>query len=451
MSEIAIVGGLIMTNGPLGIVDGDLLIDGSRIVAVEAGTAQQRAADAVIDARGCLVMPGLVQAHVHLCQTLFRGLADDMDVIDWLRERIWPLEQAHDASTMRASCELGVAEMLRSGTTAALTIESVRHTDEAFAAAERLGIRATTGKALMDLWEPGTEMVGESTADALTDLRAHINRWHGAADGRIRVAVSPRGPRNATPELWREGVAIAEQADLRIHTHVNENREQAELLGKRPEGRDLVAMHAWGALGPRLVMAHSVWLDDHERDLARAHKPHVCHCPSANLKLASGIAPIPDYLADGLNVALGADGAACNNGLDAFMEMRLAALLHKPRYGPRAMPAATVFEMATMGGARALGLEKEIGSLEVGKLADVVLVRRGGLHTRPVAGSGLPEQLVYAHRSSDVETVLIGGRVVVRDATLVSADEDEIRTNAETARETLLARIGRNAAAGETG
>lgn len=445
MSEVAVLGGMIVTNGPLGMVEGDLLIDGGRIVAVLARTdaaAGRTAADTVIDGRGCLVIPGLVQAHVHLCQTLFRGLADDMDVIDWLRERIWPLEQAHDASTMRASCELGVAELLRSGTTSALTIESVRHTDEAFGAAERLGIRATTGKALMDLWEPGTEMVGESTEDALTELRVHIDRWHGSADGRIRVAVSPRGSRNATPDLWREGVAIAEQADLRIHTHVNENREQAELLGTRPEGRDLVALHAWGALGPRLVMAHSVWLDEHERRLARAHKPHVCHCPSANLKLASGIAPIPDYLADGLNIALGADGAACNNGLDAFVEMRLAALLHKPRFGPRAMPAATVFEMATMGGARALGLADEIGSLEVGKVADVVLVRRGGLHTRPVAGSGFAAQLVYAHRSSDVETVLVGGRVVVLDGRLVTADEDEIRANAEVARETLLTRIG---------
>jgi 5-methylthioadenosine/S-adenosylhomocysteine deaminase len=398
--------------------------------------------DDAIDARGCAVVPGFVQAHVHLCQTLFRGLADDMDVIDWLRERVWPLEQAHDPASLGASAALGTAELLLGGTTTALSMESVRHTDASFAAVERLGMRAFIGKAVMDRHEPGTEMEGETTDDAWAEVLRIVERWDGAAGGRLRVALSPRGPRNATPETWRRVVALAHEADLRMHTHVNENRGQADRLGATPEGRDLVALDSWGALVDRLVMAHCVWLDDRERELLRSSGAHVCHCPSANLKLASGIAPIPEYLADGVNVALGADGAACNNRLDALTEMRLAALVHKPRCGPRAMPARTVLELATVGGARALGIDHLVGSLDVGKLADIAVIRTDGTHVAPLAGSHPADQIVYACQSSDVTSVLVEGRAVVRDHTLTTADEAEVRAEAERQRRALLARSG---------
>jgi cytosine/adenosine deaminase-related metal-dependent hydrolase len=189
-------------------------------------------------------------------------------------------------------------------------------------------------------------------------------------------------------------------------------------------------------------MAHAVWLDAEERDLLRRRRPSVCHCPSANLKLASGIAPIPDYLADGVNVALGADGAACNNRLDAFTEMRLAALIHKPRCGPRSMPAATVLEMATMGGARAVGRAEDIGSIELGKSADLAVVRVDRSHVAPLAGSMPADQIVYACQASDVSFVLVGGRVVVGDSRLRTADEAAIVSEAETQRVALLARAG---------
>jgi cytosine/adenosine deaminase-related metal-dependent hydrolase len=335
---------------------------------------------------------------------------------------------------------LGIAELLSSGTATVLSMESVNHTDESFQAAEDLGIRAFIGKALMDRREPGTEMLGESTDDALADLVRLTERWHGAAGGRLRVVVSPRGPRNATPELWRAGIDLAAERDLRLHTHVAENRAHADRLGATPEGRDVVALARWGALGPRLVMAHSVWLDDQERDLVRLHRPHVCHCPSANLKLASGIAPVPAYLDDGINVALGADGAACNNRLDGFHEMRLAALIHKPRYGPRAMAAETVLGMATLGGARALGIEAETGSIEVGKRADLALVRRGGFGSTPMAGWGAAEQLVYSHTSADVETTLVDGQVLWHQGQLTRADARQIVAEAETARLAVMGR-----------
>jgi len=439
VSELVVRGGTVITSGPLGTLTADVAIDGGVVAAVGADVG---AGDDEIDARGCIVMPGLVQAHVHLCQTLMRGLADDYDVIDWLRERVWPMEQAHDEATLGASAALGIAELLCGGTTTALSMESIHHTEASFAAAHRLGIRAVIGKALMDRWEPGTEMVGEDTETAWSDAVAHVERWHGAADGRIGVALSPRGPRNATPEMWRRVVALADDADLCIHTHVNENRAQADRLGATPEGRDLVALRSWGALDRRLVMAHCVWLDEQERHLLRGSGATVCHCPSANLKLASGIAPIPEYLGDGVNVALGADGAACNNRLDMFTEMRSAALLHKPRYGPRAMPAATVVDMATMGGARALGLERRIGSIEPGKAADVIVVRADRPHSRPLGGSHPHDTIVYATVASDVRDVVVDGRVVVRDGQLRTGDPAAIAADAEHARATLLERCG---------
>ena len=288
--------------------------------------------------------------------------------------------------------------------------------------------------------EPGTEMEVPDSDAAWADQMDLFETWHGSAGGRLRVALSPRGPRNATPDTWRRCVALAEEADLRLHTHVNENQAQADLLGASPEGRDLEALASWGALSPRLVMAHAVWLSDHERDLARRHRPHVCHCPSANLKLASGFAPVPGYLADGLNVAIGADGAPCNNRLDGFEEMRLAALIHKPAAGPRAVPARTAFDMATMGGARALGLERETGSIAPGKRADLAVVRRDRLHTAPAGGADVFSELVYAHRADDVDTVVVDGRVVVAGSRLLTADESTIRAEAETQQAALLAR-----------
>jgi len=437
--DLLVRGGTLVTMGPAGVVDGDVYIADGRIVAV--GDAPKSAAT-VIDARGGLVLPGFVQAHVHLCQTIFRGLADDMDVIEWLRTRIWPLEQAHDARSMRASAMLGAAELLGGGTTTVLSMESIRHTDEVFEAVQETGLRAIVGKALMDAWEPGTEMIGEDTDSCWEDTRRLVDRWHGVSDGRIGVALSPRGPRNATEELWRRCVQFADEADLRLHTHVNENRGQAEALGARPEGRDVVALRSWGALTERLVMAHSVWLDETERELVRTHGAHVCHCPSANLKLASGIAPIPGYLADGVNVALGADGAACNNRLDIFTEMRLAALIQKPIHGPRSMPARTVLELATMGGARALGMADEIGSLEVGKRADIVVVDRGRLHSTPRTGGDPIADLVYSHTTSDVLFVVVDGVPVVADGSFVSLDSEGIVAEAEVCRSELLQRVG---------
>lgn len=439
MPDLLITDGTVLTMGPAGTLTGSVYVEDGRITEVPS---DRRRADTVIDAAGAVVLPGFVQAHVHLCQTLFRGLADDMDVVQWLRERIWPLEQAHDPDSIAASARLGIAELLLGGTTAALCMETAHHTEVVFEAADELGIRASIGPALMDRLEPGTEMIGTGTADAIQTLTDLIAMWHGAAGGRLAVAASPRGPRNATRATWAECVALARRHGLVLHTHVDENREQADRLARDPDGRDVYALQSYGALGPKLVMAHGVWLDDGEKELVRAAGAHICHCPSSNLKLASGVAPIPEYLEMGINVALGADGAPCSNTLSALGEARLAALLHKPRCGPGAMPASRVLEMATIGGARALGWADRIGSVEAGKRADLIVIRTNRAHATPTTGGDAAGQVVYASRDEDVTDVVVDGRQVVAGGRLLTASLDAIVVDAERQRSLVLNRSG---------
>jgi cytosine/adenosine deaminase-related metal-dependent hydrolase len=437
VTDLLVRGGTVVT--PAGPVRGPVYAVDGRVVEVPS---ERQAADVVVEAGEGLVLPGFVQAHVHLCQTLFRGLADDMDVVEWLRRRVWPLERAHDAASLRASAALGITELLLSGTTTVLSMETADHTGASFEAAEELGIRAFIGPALMDRVEPGTEIDGRPTSAVLDSLHDVMATWHGRGGGRLAVAVSPRGVRNATDELWRECARLAQREGLVLHTHVAENEAQAARLALEPGGRDVYALDTWGALGSNLVMAHGVWLEEGERRLVRERGATVCHCPSANLKLASGIAPIPEYLDMGINVALGADGAACNNTLSAFVEMRLAGLIHKPRRGPRAMPAGTVFDLATMGGARALGIADQVGTIEPGKRADLVVLRRDRAHVAPLAGADPVAAVVYAHGGDDVDTVVVDGQVLVQGGRLLSGDEGAIRREAEEQRVALLARAG---------
>lgn len=428
MPSLLIRNGLVVTQNPSReIVEGSVYIREGRIAEL---ASSRRAADEVIDATGKLVIPGLIQVHVHLCQALFRGLADDMNVVEWLRRRIWPLEQAHDLESVYASARLAIAEMVRGGTTAACTMESVRYTEAAFRAADEMGFRATIGKAMMDRREVGTEMLGEETESALAESLALLERFHNSAEGRLRYAFCPRGTRNITDELWRQVVQAARQSQVLIHTHAAENREQTQRLARRG-GSEVEYLKAMGALGRNLVIAHGVWLTPKERKLVARSGCTVAHCPSANLKLASGVAQVPEMLELGINVALGADGAPCNNNLDAFTEMRHAALIHKPRGGPSAMPAQQVFDMATLNGARALGLEREIGSLEVGKRADVAIVGRDKLHAAPSYMASPIAQLVYEHHASDVETVIVDGRVLIRDGRPTRWNEREILDDAD--------------------
>jgi cytosine/adenosine deaminase-related metal-dependent hydrolase len=431
--ELVFRGGTILTIDPAHrVVAGDVACKGGEIVQVGGDYTPTTREFTIVDCAGCLVMPGLVQAHVHTCQTLARGRADDMELLDWLRQVVWPYEAALDPAALTASAELACAELLLGGTTAILDMATVHHTDAVFAAAEASGIRATIGKAMMDAPDPQIPPgLRESTQASLDASARLIARWHGAADGRLRYAYAPRFVPSCTDELLREVGVQARARGVRIHTHASENLGEIALVRARFARDNITVLDELGLLGDHTCIAHCVHLSDAERRLLAARGAHVCHCPSSNLKLASGICQLPELIAAGVSVALGADGAPCNNNLDGFHELRLAALLHKPRSGPRTLPAPEVVRMATLGGAAALGLADRIGSLELGKRGDVIAVDLSALHTVPTASPW--SAIAYAARACDVRHVAVDGALVVQAGALRTLEVARVRERARAA------------------
>ncbi len=416
---------VITMNADNHIFTGDVLIADGHIAAF--GTTTK--ADEVIDASGRVLLPGFVQTHVHLCQTLFRGAADDLALIDWLQQRIWPMEAAHTPASLRLSTQLGIAELMRGGTTCALTMETVNHTDEVFRVVEESGFRATIGKCLMDAGADVPEALHEETNAALAEAVALIERWNGAANGRIRACFAPRFAVSCTRELLEQVARLSRDHRVLVHTHASENRDEIALVEQNTGLRNINYLNSVGLTAPHVVLAHCVWLDEQEMSILEQTETKIAHCPSSNLKLGSGIAQITEMLERGIAVSLGADGAPCNNRLDMFTEMRTAALLQKVRRGPQALPALQVLRMATLEGATALGLADEIGSIELGKKADLMLLNLNQLHSTPQPD--LVSTIVYSVQSSDVETVLIEGEVVLRNGILLTLKEAEIRAQAQ--------------------
>jgi len=423
MKSILIKGGTLLTmDESNAIVSGDLLIRDRRIASVgESG----QTADVVIDAEGCAVLPGFVQTHIHLCQTIFRGAADDLPLLDWLKKRVWPMEAAHDVASIKASARLGVAELIKGGTTCALTMETVNHTEEVFRVVEESGFRATVGKCMMDKGDDVPAALHENTGASIDESLALFAAWHGKADGRIRYCFAPRFALSCTSELLSRVGKLAREHDVIVHTHASENRNECELVESETGLRNVSYLDSLGLSGHHVVLAHCVHLEASEFQTLANTRTNVAHCPSSNLKLGSGIAEIASMLEQGISVSLGADGAACNNRLDIFTEMRTMALLQKARHGPEAIPARQALRIATIEGAKALGLEKEIGSLETGKRADVAIVKLDGLHSTPNASDPI-SALVYSAQTSDVQTVVIDGQVVMRDRELLTLDEESI-------------------------
>jgi len=362
---------------------------------------------------------------------LFRGLADDLRLEDWLVRRIWPLEAAHTEETVYWSAMLGAAELALGGTTAILDMETVRYTGRAFEALERVGIRATAGKCLMDAHPEGAPLeLAESTDDALAEAESLAQRWHGAADGRLRACFAPRFVPSCSGPLLRAASDLAERFDTQLHTHAAETIVERETVLRTTGLEEIAYLDSVGIAGPRAALAHCVWIDGHETARLARQGTTVVHCPSSNLKLASGVAKIPELVAAGCRVAIGADGAPCNNRLDVFAEMRLAALIQKPRLGADALPAGQVLEFATLGGARALGLEHDIGSIAPGKRADLVVLDLRDPHLHPATGDPV-SLVVYAARASDVRDVFVDGRPVVLGHELVTAPIEEIVREAD--------------------
>jgi cytosine/adenosine deaminase-related metal-dependent hydrolase len=422
------------------VVRGNLVIETGRIAAIGEPSTTSRAGDDFVHCEGMVAIPGIVQAHIHLTQTLFRNRADDLELMDWLRQRIWPYEAAHDEASSLASARLGLAELVAGGTTAILDMGTVKHHDAIFRAAEESGIRYTGGKTMMDIATDGVPAgLRESTKDSLDEAEALAKRWHGKAMGRLRYAYAPRFVVTCTDELLKESALRAKALGTPVHIHASENRGEIDLVRKRTGKGNLEWLEELGVLGSRAAIAHCVHLDEGDESRLKNGGASAVHCPSSNLKLASGICPVPRLLEAGVNVALGADGAPCTNNLDGLLEMLLAALIQKPLHGPRAMPAAAVLRMATLGGARALGLDKEIGSLEIGKRADLVVLDLLTPHTSPFEDP--VSAVVYAARPENVKHVLVDGEFIKRDFRLHRVDTRDVSQKAGIAFEKLAQRM----------
>ncbi len=418
-------------NDAFDVIEGDVLVRDGRIVSVGPSIA---AADRVIDARGGYLLPGFIQTHIHLCQTLFRGYADDLALLDWLKTRVWPMEAAHTPHSLAAAARQAAAELLRSGTTTVLTMETVHDTDAVFAALEPMGLRAVVGKCMMDADDAVPRRLMENTAASIDESVAIAKRWHGRANGRLRAAFAPRFAVSCSRELLEAVAKLAVEHNLVIHTHASENRDEIALIRSRTGRNNIDYLADTGLTSKHLCLAHCVWVDESEQALMAERDVKVLHCPGSNLKLGSGLAPVVEMRAKGISVSLGADGAACNNHLDMFEEMRLAAVLQSVRHRPGALRARDVVWMATREGARALGLESDIGSLEPGKRADMIVV--------DASGPDPYSTLVYASRGTDVRTTIVDGEVLMDDFRPQRWDADDIRREAQQEAKALAARAG---------
>ena len=421
-------------NDALDIVTGSVSVRDGRIASVGDEPADRH--DAVIDAAGAYLLPGFVQTHVHLCQTLFRGYADDMPLLEWLQRRIWPMEAAHTPATLRASTRLAAAELLLTGTTTALTMETVHDTDVVFDTLDQMGLRAVVGKCMMDSDQQVPKRLQEDTRASIDESVALRKRWDGKGNGRLRAAFAPRFAVSCSRALLEAVADLSARDRVIVHTHASENRDEIAVVRKISGGlSNLEYLAATGLATPHLCTAHCVWVSDSEQALLAERGVKVMHCPSSNLKLGSGLAPVVEMRARGISVSLGADGAACNNRLDMFEEMRLAATIQAVRKQPGALTARDAVWMATREGARALAMDSEIGSIEPGKRADLILISRTGVHQAPDPDPW--STLVYATRGTDVRMTMVDGRVLVSQFSLTDQDLTEITHDARAAARAL--------------
>lgn len=426
MTTLLIKNGTIVTmNNDRDIFKGDILIQDNKITKVEDNI--NIAVDDVIDSKDKIIIPGLIQTHIHLTQTLLRGQADDLELLDWLKKRVWPLEGSHTKESNYISAKLGIAELIKGGTTSIIDMETVNYTDEAIKAIYESGFRALVGKCMMDYGEGVEETLIENTEKSISESVSLLKKWHKKGNGRIQYAFAPRFVVSCSEELLIRVRDLAKKYDVMIHTHASENKGEIDLV-KRDRGmRNITYLHKLGLTGEKLILAHCIWLNEDEMKILANTGTKVAHCPNSNLKLASGIAKIPELLEMGVNVSIGADGAPCNNNLDMFDEMRSAALIQKARIlDPTKMPANKVFELATLGGAKAMCMEDKLGSIEEGKLADLAILNLNKLHCSPSKETDIISQIVYSAHGSDVETTIVDGKILMLNRKLTTLNEEEI-------------------------
>ncbi len=433
--DAVIANGLVVTVNPRGdvIEGGAVWVKDGRIARVGLPPGGERPAAAeTIDARGGIVLPGLVNAHTHLPMSLFRGLADDLPLERWLNDHIFPVEAAHlDPHTVRTGTLLSCAEMLLSGTTTCC--DGYFFEDLVARAVEASGMRAVLAQGVIDFPAPGVPDPSRNVAAAA----AFADRWRRRSP-RVTPSIFCHTPCTCSEKTLRAAKAEADALGLTLQVHAAETRQERERIEAEKGCSPVAYLERIGVLDGNTLLAHAVWVDEEDIGILRRSGARVAHLPESNMKLAAGIAPVPEMIAAGIPVGLGTDGCASNNDLDLFAEMDTAAKVHKVRtMDPAVMDAGTVLRMATIEGARALGLGDRIGSIEVGKEADLVVVDTQAPHLTPLYR---PEShLVYAARGADVRCVMVAGKLLVRDRRLLGLDLGEILRDARG----IAARIAR--------
>jgi 5-methylthioadenosine/S-adenosylhomocysteine deaminase len=395
----------------------------------------------IIDYGSCVMIPGFIQTHLHLCQTLFRGFADDLELLEWLRKRIFLYENSHTPESLRASVRLGIHDLLSGGTTTILDMGTLRHQEVVFQEMISSGIRAFAGNCMMDRNELFPPFM-ESTEWNISESYRLAKEFHNTNGGRLKYGFAPRFVLSCSEKLLREAKAMANDFEGSLfHTHSSENINEVERVRKMTGKENIEYFESIGVLDSGTVLAHCIHLNEYEINSLRRNNAKVSHCPSSNLKLGSGIANIPRYINEGISVSLGADGAPCNNSLSAFNEMRLAAQIQKPFHRPTVMDARTVFRLATIGGAVALGIENETGSIEPGKKGDLVLLDlEKADQPLQLNDEQIYSAIVYSCTKENVKDVFVEGEMKVKDGVALLYDEKEIISEGK---KELRALIGR--------
>ncbi|MFZ1290727.1 MAG: amidohydrolase family protein [Melioribacteraceae bacterium] len=389
------------------------------------------------------LIPGFVQTHVHLCQTMFRGLAEDMELLDWLEKKIFPFENSHNKNSLRLSAQLGIHELLKGGTTTILDMGTINHHEIIFDELINYNMRAISGKCMMDINSLYPKFI-ESTENSLAQTYELAKEFHNTNNGKIKYGFAPRFVLSCSEHLLKETKNMMKDFEGSIyHTHSSENKSEIEAVKQMHNMENIEYFDSINILGDHTVLAHGIHVNEKEIGLLKNSKTRIAHCPSSNLKLGSGIADIPRYLKENISVSLGADGAPCNNSLSQFTEMRLASLIQKPRYSPIEMDALTVFRLATIEGAKALNLQNEIGSIEIGKKADLVLLDLEKAN-QTLIEENIYSTIIFSANNENVKEVMIDGNWVVQNGKSLNFDEDELYKKGKTELNELLKRVKLN-------
>ena len=415
----------IIKNGVIAIKDSKITYVGKQ------ATAPKITAEKIVDAQDMVTIPGLINCHTHLAMTLFRGIAEDQPLRTWLTDTIWPLEAKLQPKNVYSGALLGCLEMIKTGTTT--FADMYYHEDQVAKAVEKAGLRAVLTQGTIELGDP---KIGEKT------LKNSINfatKYHGYANGRVTTRLGPHAVYTCSPELLTKVREAASKLNLGIHIHLAESKEMTDQVKQKYSSTEVELLKKIAFLGPDVVAAHCIHLTNKEMRLLAKYNVKVVHNPVANMKLAQGTAKIKDLRDLSVIVGLGTDGPASNNSLDMFQTMKIAALLQKLTYlNPTILPAYEALKMATVNGARALGMERNIGSLEIGKRADILLIDLSKPHLKPL--HNIYACIVYSANGSDVDTVIVDGKILMENQQVKTLDEKAVMEEAEKTALDLLSR-----------